>query len=139
MATKRFEPDDMAAFLALLPASHDGLPLRHAIEPRHESFRDPAFFEMAREAGVAVVLADADDHPQFTEQTAGFTYARLQSARDKVKTGYTQAELGEWAVKLEALSASGRDVFAFFIDGAKHRAPAAAEALLAQQSAGRDT
>ena len=47
-ATKRFEPEDMSAFLSMLPAEHDGVRLRHAIEPRHESFADPAFFAMAR-------------------------------------------------------------------------------------------
>src|SRR3546814_3174329 len=41
MATKQFDRDDFAAFLDLLPETQDGLPLRHAIEVRHESFRDP--------------------------------------------------------------------------------------------------
>ncbi|HMI40391.1 MAG TPA: DUF72 domain-containing protein, partial [Sphingomicrobium sp.] len=40
-ARRRFDRDDIAAFLALLPRDIEGLPLRHAIEPRHESFRDP--------------------------------------------------------------------------------------------------
>ena len=46
--TKRFDPDEIRDFLALLPARQDGVPLRHAIEPRHESFRDRAFVAMAR-------------------------------------------------------------------------------------------
>jgi uncharacterized protein YecE (DUF72 family) len=71
--TKRFDPDEIAAFLALLPSEHEGVPLRHAIEPRHESFRDPAFYDVARKAGVAVVLADAEAYPRLDEQTAGFT------------------------------------------------------------------
>ncbi|MEA3039422.1 MAG: hypothetical protein QOE79_1935, partial [Sphingomonadales bacterium] len=48
MTTKVFEPDDFAAFLALLPGSVGGVPLVHAVEPRHESFRTPVFVELAR-------------------------------------------------------------------------------------------
>jgi len=58
MPTKKFDPDDFGAFLQLLPASVDGVALRHALEVRHESFDDPAFLALARDAGVAVVLAD---------------------------------------------------------------------------------
>ena len=38
--TKRFDPDDFAAFLKLLPSSVDGLAIRHAVEVRNESFRN---------------------------------------------------------------------------------------------------
>lgn len=130
--TKKFEPDDMAAFLALLPAAHQGVPLRHAIEPRHDSFRDPAFFAMARKAGVAVVFADAPAYPCFPEQTADFTYARLQSAREEEATGYDSASLDRWATQARQWAEGGRDVFVFFIAGAKVRNPAAAQALIAR-------
>jgi uncharacterized protein YecE (DUF72 family) len=132
MATKQFDPDDMAAFLALLPAAQDGVPLRHAIEPRHESFHDPAFFALAREAGVAVVFADHDTYPRFDEQTAGFTYARLQRSREEVPAGYEEAALDGWAARAKEWTEGDREVFAFFISGAKVRAPAAAQALLAR-------
>ena len=79
MATKRFEPDDFRAFLALLPRSIAGVSLRHAVEPRHESFRDPAFVEMARAAGVAIVFADSDQFPCI----ADFRRFRLRSAAAK--------------------------------------------------------
>lgn len=131
-ATKQFDPQDMAAFLALLPSAQDGVPLRHAIEPRHESFRDPAFFEMARKAGVAVVFADAEKYPRFDEQTAAFTYARIQQAREELPAGYTEAELDHWAEQARAWAEGGRDVFLFFISGAKVRNPAAAQALIAR-------
>lgn len=131
-ATKKFEAEDMAAFLALLPASHDGVPLRHAIEARHESFDDPAFFAMAREAGVAVVFAEAEKFPRFDEQTGPFTYARLQCSREDLPNGYTDAELDHWADQCRAWAEGGRDVFAFFISGAKVRNPAAAQALIAR-------
>lgn len=131
-ATKRFDPDDMAAFLALLPASQDGVSLRHAIEPRHESFRDPAFFEMARKAGVAVVYAASPEYPCFPEQTADFTYARLQSTREDEAAGYGAAEIACWADQARQWAEGARDVFVFFIAGAKVRNPAAAQALIAR-------
>ncbi len=37
--TKRFDAEDFAAFLKLLPKSVDGLAIRHAVEVRHESFK----------------------------------------------------------------------------------------------------
>jgi uncharacterized protein YecE (DUF72 family) len=129
---KQFDAGDMAAFLALLPAEHDGVRLRHAIEPRHESFRDPAFFAMARERGVAVVYAEAEDYPCFEEQTAGFTYARIQTAREDLPLGYGEAELDRLAAQARAWAKDGRDVFLFFISGAKVRNPAAAQALIAR-------
>lgn len=129
-ATKRFDSDDIAAFLALLPPAQGGVPLRHAIEPRHESFRDAAFFDLARRAGVAVVFADADGYPRFDKQTAGFTYARLQRSREDEPAGYPAADLDAWAGQARRWSEGGRDVFLFFIAGAKVRAPHAAMALI---------
>lgn len=131
-ATKRFDAEDMAAFLALLPAEQDGIALRHAIEPRHESFDDPAFFAMAREAGVAVVYAEAETYPRFDEQTGPFTYARIQAAREDLPLGYTERELDRLAGQCRAWAKGGRDVFLFFISGAKVRNPAAAQALIAR-------
>ena len=128
-ATKRFEPDDLAAFLALLPASRDGVRLRHAIEVRHESFDDPAFFALARAHDVAVVRLDPA--PFAHVPTASLTYARLQAMREEEATGYDAAALDGWAEVARAAAADG-DVFMFMINGAKVRAPAAAQALIAR-------
>lgn len=128
-ATKKFDADEIAAFFSLLPPERDGLALRHAIEPRHESFADPAFFDLAREAGVAVVLADSDKYPCFDEPTGPFVYARLQNAREDVSTGYPAKELDGWAQRARGWTDEGRDAFVFFINGAKVRAPAAAMAF----------
>ena len=54
MATKKFDPEDFAAFLKLLPKRVDGVPLRHAVEVRHDSFRVPEFVALAREHGIAI-------------------------------------------------------------------------------------
>lgn len=128
-ARRRFDPDDIARFLDLLPRSLDGLPLRHAIEPRHESFRDDRFFELCRERDIAVVFGDDEEFPCIDADTAGFAYARLQRTREEIDTGYEDAALDKFAERARRWSAEGRDSYIFMIDGAKVRAPAAALAL----------
>jgi uncharacterized protein YecE (DUF72 family) len=132
--TKRFDPDDVAAFLALLPREQDGLPLRHAIEAQHESFRDPRFAELAGDAQVAICLVDGSGEPGPDQQTASFVYARLKNSRSEEPTGYPQAELDVSAKRVNEWTAgpSPRETFLFFIGGAKERNPAAAQALLAR-------
>ena len=128
-ATKRFDRDDFARFLDLIPDTQDGVPLRHVLEPRHESFRDPAFYELARGRKMAIVFADDDEFPCIDEPTADFVYARLQRSRD-IDTGYEAAALDQWADKARGWAGGDRDVFVFFIAGAKIRNPAAAQALI---------
>jgi len=149
MATKRFDADDFGAFLALLPREIRGLPLRHVVEVRHESFRAPAFLALARRHGVATVFADTDEYPSFADLTGDFVYARLMRTRSDIETGYAADDLERWATaarlwaagdepdglpRIEPPRAAGapRDVFLFMISGAKERAPAAAQALIAR-------
>lgn len=129
MPTKRFEPDDFAAFLKLLPASVDGVPLRHAIEVRHQSFDDPVFLALAQAAGAAVVLADHEDYPAIHGHDVGFAYNRLMRAQADEPTGYPAATIGQWVERAKAEARKG-DVFTFFISGAKERNPAAAQAMI---------
>jgi uncharacterized protein YecE (DUF72 family) len=129
--TKKFDAADFGAFLALLPREVKGQGLRHALEARHESFRSPQFFELAQKAGAAIVLADSDDYPCIAQETAAFTYARLMKCRKEEQTGYAHAELAGWMERARNWSAGGRDAFVYFINGAKERAPAAAQAFLA--------
>ena len=129
-ATKAFDRDDFARFLDLIPDVQDGVPLRHALEPRHESFRDPAFYALARTRNMSIVFADDDAFPCIEEPTADFTYARLQRAVEAVPTGYDEVALDGWTAKARAWAAGNRDVFVFFISGAKVRNPAAAQALI---------
>ena len=131
MPTKQFDPEDFGAFLKLLPGQIGGLPLRHALEVRHESFRDPAFVAMARSAGAAIVLADHADYPLIEERTADFTYARLMQSRENETTGYAPAEIAKWKETAEDWAKDG-EAYAFFISGAKVRNPAAAQALIAR-------
>lgn len=126
---RQFDRDDIAAFLDLLPDRLDGRPLRHVIEPRHESFRDEAFFALARARNVAIVFGDDDEFPCIDADTADFAYARLQRMREALPTGYDNDALDAFADRARRWSADGRDSYLFMINGAKLRAPAAALAL----------
>jgi uncharacterized protein YecE (DUF72 family) len=128
-ARRKFDREDVAAFLELLPAELDGIPLRHVIEPRHESFRDEPFFALCREHDVAVVFGDDDEFPCIDADTASFAYARLQRMREEVATGYDADALDGFATRARKWRDDGRDVYIFMINGAKLRAPAAALAL----------
>lgn len=147
MATKKFDADDFAAFLSLLPDAHAGVTLRHAVQVRHDSFAVPAFVAMARRAGVAIVHADSADHPAIADVTGDFVYARLENAQEDVATGYDDAALDRWADAARTWAGGGvpeglpcvdatpparnpRETFVFFINGAKVRAPHGAMALI---------
>ena len=151
MATKKFDPDDFGAFLALLPAKQDGIALTHVVDVRHESFRDPAFVALCRKAGVAIVHSHSDEYPQIGDPSGPVSYARLMMTREEEATGYTSAEIRGWAnvahqwgegAGLPTPSRSPRpttsrrprprDVFLFYISGAKVRAPHAAMATIEQ-------
>lgn len=123
MATKRFDRDDFAGFLDLLPAER-----RHVVEVRHDSFKDARFVDLCRERGVAICLADHGVYPMIDEATADFVYARLMRGQDDTLTCYPPAEIAAWAERFKAWAP--RDVFAFFIGGGKVRAPAGAMALM---------
>jgi uncharacterized protein YecE (DUF72 family) len=135
--SKKFAADEFAGFLALLPREVSGLELRHAIEVRHASFKSPLLYDLARRHNVAVVFADHDDFPRIDEPTADFAYARLMRSRAEVETGYSAAELDAWAETARAWARRG-DAFVYFISGAKERAPAAAEALIARTRSSTD-
>ena len=146
--TKKFDPDDFGAFLDLLPQSQDGVRLRHAVEVRHDSFRDLAFVSLARKHGVAIVYANGGEYPEIADITADFVYARLQGTSMENETGYSAADLDRWAGVARdwaagrapagldyvdaatAAPAKPRDLFAYIISGAKVRNPAAAQALI---------
>jgi len=149
--TRKFDPDDIAEFLAMLPEALDGVKLRHVLEVRHESFACAEFVELLRRHKAGVVVAEHEDHPQIADLTADFVYARLMKTQADIETGYADEDLDRWAritrawatgERPEGLSyvsdapADGntREVFAYFIAGAKERNPAAAMALAARLS-----
>ena len=114
----RFDADKLAGFLELLPRStaeaaklaegHDermegrshlttdaDRPLRHAVEPRHESFRDPEFAALLRATGVATVIADsAGTWPTFDQVTADLVYLRMHGYGELYAGGYPPVGIG---------------------------------------------
>lgn len=125
---RRFDHDDIAGFIDLLPTELDGITLRHAIEPRHESFRDDNFFDLCRARNIAIVFEDSDDYPCIEADTADFAYARLQRMNEEIVTGYDDTALDGFAMMARDWQAKG-DAYIFMINGEKVRAPAAALAL----------
>jgi len=147
METKKFDAEDFAAFLNLLPKSVDGRRLRHVVEVRHDSFRVPEFLALARARGVAVVISADGDYPQIADPTAPFVYARIMGTREDEAHGYSTRVLKAWVKRAKAWSegeapsglayvekaATGepRDVYLYVISGHKEKNPAAAMALIA--------
>ena len=143
--TKAFEPAEFTEFLETLPRELDGLSLRHALDVRHPSFRCAEYLELARRHRVATVYSDADDSPKIADVTGDFVYARIVVANGKLARGLKAEVLDEIAVWARlwrdggapaglpliepASKAEPRDVFVYFINGAKEKAPAAAMAL----------
>jgi uncharacterized protein YecE (DUF72 family) len=132
-------------------------PLRHAVEIRHESFLDPSFVELLRKYAIALVVADTAGHWPYREDvTADFVYIRLHGDEEIYASGYGHAALARWAKRIRAWSAGRqpadphlitpqlpprrrtRDVYCYFDNDAKVRAPfdaATLRALLGQRSA----
>lgn len=105
-------------------------PIRHALEVRHPSFMTPELPDLLRELDMALVLADsAGKFPVIDEVTSDFVYARLHGDTELYTSGYTDEALDSWAERFRA-RAVDRDVFVYFDNDAKVRAPYDAKGLL---------
>jgi len=150
--TKKFDADDFGAFLALLPKTHDGHRIRHTVEVRHPTFACAEFVALIRRFEVPVVYADHPTYPAIADLAGDFVYARLQKGEDDNPAGYPAKDIAAWARRAVAwsegrvpadlepacaaplmkASTAPRDVFVYFIHGGKVRAPAAAQAMMAE-------
>ena len=127
-----------------------GMKLRHAIEIRHDSFVDPAFVRLLRRHDVALVCADTVDWPRLMDLTSDFIYCRLHGSEELYSSGYDDRALDVWADRVAAWATGEepndaervidrparkrktRDVFVFFDNDAKVRAPFDAKGLIAR-------
>lgn len=163
-----FDSDRLAAFFTLLPRTtrdaarlggRHGVelagrtclqadadrPIRHALEIRHDSFRDPAFIRLLRKHRVALVVADTVKWPLLMDATADFVYVRLHGSKKLYASGYGPKALERWAARVRAWSsgqeADGEhagmpapkrqcDVYVYFDNDIKVRAPFDAQALM---------
>lgn len=128
--TMRFDAQDLAAFLALLPRNAERRALRHALEVRHESFDCEECVRLAREHQVAIVEAGDSQYPRIQARTAPFRYLRVMGTKASAPDGYAPTNLARWREHAQSLAREG-DVYLYFISGAKVRNPLAARALLA--------
>ncbi|WP_432478156.1 DUF72 domain-containing protein [Nocardioides sp. GXQ0305] len=106
-------------------------PVRHALEPRHPSFGDPAAVRLLRDHGVALVASDSPGRwPCFDEDTADFRYVRLHGHTELYASGYAPRSLDRWAGRLRSWHAAGQDAYVYFDNDARGRAPYDAVSLL---------
>ena len=150
-----FDHDRLASFFDLLPrttgdaarlaAKHDDkvpedrsltttavdVPVRHALEPRHESFDTDEARALCAEHGVAVVIADsAGKWPVMRDATSDFRYVRLHGETELYASGYTDESLDRWAKACRGWLDDGHDVHVYFDNDAKGHAPHDAVRLL---------
>jgi uncharacterized protein YecE (DUF72 family) len=168
----RFDPQKLATFFDLLPRTaldaaklakaHDAKlklrawlkadadrPIRHALEIRHDSFRDPDFIKLLRKHRIALVVADTVEWPLLMDATADFVYVRLHGSEKLYVSGYGAKALDLWARRIRAWAhgkeapgphasskapARMRDVYVYFDNDAKVRAPFDAKSLIAKLS-----
>jgi uncharacterized protein YecE (DUF72 family) len=121
-------------------------PMRHAFEIRHESFRCQAFIDLLRAHDVALVCADSAACPRLMDVTSDFVYCRLHGSQELYASGYDNTALDEWGRRIKAWARGeepadaervggkarerNRDVFVFFDNDRKARAPANAMELI---------
>jgi uncharacterized protein YecE (DUF72 family) len=174
----QFDPEKFARFFDLLPRTtadaaaiakrHDpwmkgrawsevakDRPLRHAVEIRHESFKNERFVRLLRKHKIAFVFADtAGRWPYMEDVTADFIYARLHGDEEIYVSGYTDPALDWWANRLKqwragaepsdrttvlstkAPKCKSRDIYVYFDNDVKVRAPFDAMALYARLTGG---
>jgi uncharacterized protein YecE (DUF72 family) len=123
--------------------------LRHAVEIRHESFCTSGFIEMLHKHDVALVCADTVEWPRLMNLTSDYVYCRLHGSKELYRSGYNKAALDCWAARVQAWAAGRsmsdgdfapgrvgkpkrRDVYLFFDNTDKRRAPYDAQELMAR-------
>jgi uncharacterized protein YecE (DUF72 family) len=105
-------------------------PIRHALEVRHDSYRDPRFEALLRDQDIALVVSDGASHwLQLDATTADFVYVRLHGASELYTSGYDEPALRRWAGRVEQWTSASHDVYVYFDNDAKVRAPVDAMAL----------
>ncbi|HZD47473.1 MAG TPA: DUF72 domain-containing protein [Silvibacterium sp.] len=121
--------------------------LRYAMEIRHSSFVSEEFIALLRKYGIALVCADTVEWPLLMDVTADFVYCRLHGSEVLYASGYDAAALDKWAERVVACATggeaegehasktpapirAGRDVYVYFDNDAKVRAPMDAQGLM---------
>ena len=124
--------------------------LRHAIEIRHESFVCEEFVTLLCKYSIGLVVADTVEWPRLMDVTADFVYCRLHGDKELYASGYDRTAIRQWAARVVAWSRGGeaqdgkkasakparsraaRDVYIYFDNDKKVRAPFDARSLRAE-------
>ena len=149
-----FKPERLAAFFRLLPRTTEealavarrrdrrligrsrlaidaNRPLRHAVEIRHASFMNDEFVELLREHDIGLVVADtAGKWPKMFHVTSDFVYVRLHGDIRIYVSGYSDRALTSWARRIRDWDNDGRDVYVYFDNDVKVKAPFDALSLM---------
>lgn len=122
--------------------------LLHAMEIRHPSFVSPDFVALLRRHKIALVCADTVAWPRLMDVTADFLYLRLHGSEELYASGYDDAALDTWAARVASWAQGSqpsdgeyastlappkrkrRDVYVYFDNDAKVRAPFDAQGLI---------
>ena len=114
----------------------DSRPLQHVLEARHTSFTSREAAELLRANDIGTVLADtAGRFPVIDADTSDVRYVRLHGHTRLYASGYSPRNLDRWAARCRAWCDQGRDVFVYFDNDARGRAPWDAVGLLARLAA----
>jgi len=151
-----YEPERLATFFALLPRSTAAAqalarrrdarmtgrtrlaidtdrPVRHAVEVRHPSFVNDEFRALATRHGVTVVVADtAGRWPLILDPAGDVVYVRLHGDVRLYTSGYSDRALAAWAGRIRRWAHEDRDVYVYFDNDVKVRAPFDAMGLIAR-------
>jgi uncharacterized protein YecE (DUF72 family) len=124
-------------------------PLRHAVEIRHQSFACEEFIALLRKYEIGLVVADTVEWPLLMDITSDFVYCRLHGSEQLYASGYDPEAIDMWAQRVflwanghevsdgrkassqDAPPMTSRDVFVYFDNDAKVRAPFDAQSLRA--------
>ncbi|HET7366365.1 MAG TPA: DUF72 domain-containing protein [Burkholderiales bacterium] len=107
--------------------------LRHAVEIRHPSFMTAEFLRLLRKHGIGLVVADtAGKWPKMFHVTANFVYVRLHGDIKIYTSGYSGRALASWARRIRNWDRDGRDVYVYFDNDVKVKAPFDALSLMAR-------
>jgi uncharacterized protein YecE (DUF72 family) len=106
-------------------------PLRHAVEVRHPSFMNDDFVSLLREHDIGLVVADtAGKWPRMFHVTSDFVYVRLHGDLEIYTSGYSSRALAAWARRIRRWDAEGREVYVYFDNDVKVKAPFDALSLM---------
>ncbi len=114
----RVNPQRLRDFLDLLPAT-----CRAAFEFRDQSWHTDEVFAALAARNAALCLFDLAGRQSPEQPTADFVYVRLHGPGAAYQGSYSDDRLADWAARMTAWLADGREVYGYFDNDQKGHAP----------------